>query len=291
MVEGVGDRVEFELGKEGSTPLPPWAPPGMPTDSKRAFAAVEHHWGLRFGGKAPIFVDPADPSHIKTAGVLQMWLFPAAMSGLIVLFLASALIVARLGTGQSVAQADAGQAQGRWMFSQSPGPLGGGIILHAPTRHWKAVLFWSLLGVAMAIGRMMSGGNQIGRYFLSTVGAVFALYLWGFAWHTKTMEITANDQGIRMTSVLGWRDVPWALVRGVEDQTIFTTYYNGGTRMWELASAGSTVRGFAFNDQGGRTLMFFSPEVEPQPELDRLFHLCEARTGMHLQRRTIAIKY
>ena len=112
VVVTMNDRVEFELGKEGSTPLPPWAPPGMPTDSKRAFAAVEHEWGLRLGGKVPVFVDPADPSRIKTAGVFQMWLFPAAMSGLIVLFLVSALIVVRLGTGQAVAQADGGKAQG-----------------------------------------------------------------------------------------------------------------------------------------------------------------------------------
>jgi hypothetical protein len=62
----------------------------------------------------------------------------------------------------------------------------------------------------------------------TTLGAAFALSLWGFAWHMKT---------------------------STEDQDIYTTYYNGNTRMWELRFPGSTVRVFAFNEQRGRTLM------------------------------------
>ena len=27
-----------------------------------------------------------------------------------------------------------------------------------------------------------------------TLGSAFALSLWGFAWHTKSMEISANDR-------------------------------------------------------------------------------------------------
>lgn len=277
-VRAMNGAIEFEVGREPS--------------AYRAFATVDHTWGLRLFKKVPLFVDPADPSRIKPAGLLQMWLSPAGMSGLILVLLATALIAARLGTAQTVAQTDAGQAQVQWMFTESPGPLGGGIILHSPTRQWKIVLGWSILGVALAIIPLLSqGGSQVTRLACTTLGAAFALSLWGFAWHTKTMEVSANSQGIRMTSVLGWRDVPWGSIRSMEDQDIFTTYYNGNTRMWELPFPGSTVRVFAFNDQRGRTLMSLSPELEPKDAVTQLFALCTQRTGLKLQRRTIAIHY
>ena len=79
-------------------------------------------------------------------------------------------------------------------------------------------------GLAMAIPAMLAkGGNQPARFFYIMLGAAFAMALWLFAWHTKTLEISANGQGVRMTSVLGWRDVPWEMIRSVEDQQIFTT--------------------------------------------------------------------
>jgi hypothetical protein len=243
-----------------------------------------------------LFVDPADPARIKPAGFLQMWLAPAEMSGLILLLLATACVAALLGAGHGGVQPGAEPAQARWMFTPSLGPLGNGgplgdgITLHSPTRQWKIVVGWSILGVAMAILAMLGkGSNQPARLAGITLGAAFTIALWIFAWHTNTMEISANQQGIRMTSVLGWRDVPWEMIRGVEEQTIYTTYYNGNMRMWELPFPGSTARVFSFNDQQGRTLMSFSPEVEPKDSLKQLFDLCAQRTGSKLQRRTIAI--
>jgi hypothetical protein len=277
-VRAMNDPIEFELGREPS--------------AYRAFAKVDHTWGLRLFRKVPLFVDPADPLRIKPAGFSQMWLAPAEMSGLILFLLATALIAAFLGTGQSVAQTEAAQGQARWVFTPSPGPLNNGISLRSPTKQWKIVLGWSILGVAMVTIVMFSkGNNQAAGLFYLMLGAAFAMALWIFAWHTKTLEVSANGQGIRMTSVLGWRDVPWNMVRGVEVQDIFTTYYNGNMRMWELPFPGSTVRVFAFNDQRGRTLMSFSPELEPKDGLRRLFDLCTERTGAVLQHRTIAIPF
>ena len=209
--------IEFELGREPS--------------AYRAFANVDHTWGLRLFKTVPLLVDPADPSRIKPAGFLQMWLAPAQMSGLILLLLATALIAASVGTGQSVANTEAGQGHAKWMFTKSLGPLGDGISLHSPTRQWKIVVGWSMLGVAMVvIVALGKSGNPAARLAYITLGAAFAMALWIFAWHTRSMEITANGQGIRMTSVLGWRDVPCEMIRSVEDQNIFTTYYNGNTR-------------------------------------------------------------
>ncbi len=266
--------IEFEIGQE--------------PDSYRAFAPVTHTWGLRLFGKAPLLVDPADRAHIKPAGVFQMWLTPAAMTLFILLLLATAWMGARLGTEVETAGR---QSHSPWMFTESPGPFGG-IALHSPSRQWKIVLGWSLLGVALAIIPMLSkGGNPISRIGAITVGSFFALSLWIYAWHTKTLEVSANEQGIRMTSVLGWRELPWGLIRSVEDQDIYTTYYNGRMRMWEMPFPGSSVRVLAFNDERDRTLMTFSPELEPEESLSRLFDLCTERTGLKLRRRKIEIRY
>jgi hypothetical protein len=94
-----------------------------------------------------------------------------------------------------------------------------------------------------------------------------------------------------MTSVLGWRDLPWEMIRTVEDQSMFTTYYNSRMLMWELPFPGSTIRVLAFKDDRARTLMSLSPELEPRDSLRRLFDLCTERTGLKLQKRTIAIHY
>lgn len=278
VVRGMNVDIEFELGSE-------------PT-SYRAFAKVDHTWGLSLFKKVPLFVDPADASRIKPAGFLQMWLAPAEMSGMILLLLVGALMAVTLGKEQNVARTEARQSQGRWLITPSPGALANGISLHSPSKQWKIVLGWSILGVAMVIGAMFGkGDSRVSGFFYMMLGAAFTIALWLYAWHTKTMEVSANGQGIRMTSVLGWRDVPWELIRGVEEQEIFTTYYNGNMRMWEIPFPGSAVRIIAFNDGQGRTLMSFSPELEPKDGLRQLFELCTQRTGARIEWRRIRVPF
>lgn len=280
-VRGLAGDVEFELGSEPET--------------YRATTKVDHNWGLTLFHKAPLWMDPADQTRIKTAGFLQMWLAPAALGGMMLLLLATALFAALAGTGPVIATADGMPRHARWQFTTSPGALntlGEGINLHSPDKQWKIVVGWSMLGVAMvtlvALGK---GGHLVSSAWYMIVGSAFTISLWMFACHTKTLEVSANGQGMRMTSALGWREVPWAMVRGVEEQEIFTTYYNGNMKMWELPFPGSTVHVISFNDAGGRTLMSFSPELGPGEEQKRLFEMCAARTGAHLKKRTIAIKY
>ena len=68
VVRAMNGAIEFELGREPS--------------SYRAFANVDHTWGLSLFKTVPLFVDPADRSRIKPAGFLQMWLAPAELSAL-----------------------------------------------------------------------------------------------------------------------------------------------------------------------------------------------------------------
>ena len=276
-VRAMNGDIEFEIGHE--------------PDSYRAVAPVTNTWGLRLFGKTPLLVDPNDRAHIKPAGLFQMWPTPAGMSLLILMLLATAWMGLRAGAGQESGDTNSAQNPSQWMFSKSPGPLNG-ITLHSPSRQWKIVVGWSLLGVALA-GMAMLGkeGSPTSRLGAITLGSAFALSLWIFAWHTRTLEVSANDQGIRMTSVLGWRDVSWGLIRSVEDQDIFTTYYNGKMRMWELPFPGNSVRVLAINGDRDRALMTFSPELEPQASLQSLFDLCTQRTGLKLRRRNVQIPF
>jgi hypothetical protein len=277
-IRSMNGDIEFEIGRE--------------PDSYRAFAAVDHTWGLSLFKKVPLLVDPANRSRVKPAGLFQMWLSPAEMSALVLLLLAAAWMIAGYGRGPDAIQIAGAPTRARWMFSESPGPLSGGVTLHSPARQWKIVLAWSILGVAMVVIPMLGkGGNPVSRVAYITLGSVFALSLWGLAWHTRSMEISANSHGVRMTSVLGWRDLPWGLVRSVEDQDIFSTYYNGQMRMWELPFPGSTIRVLAFNGEHDRTLMSFSPELESQDSLKRLFELCTEQTGLKMHGRSIALPY
>ena len=277
-VRSLNGAAEFELGTD--------------SDSRRALVKVDHYWGLSLFHQAPLFVDPSDPTRLKTAGLLQMWLAPLEMFGLLLFLLTAAFTVTTLG-GDSDFSPTSERNQARWMFTASPGPAANGHSLHSPSRQWKAVMFWSLLGVAMAavafLGR--GNGNPATAYFYITLGSTFALALWVFACHTKTLEVSANDHGIRVTSALGWRDVPWTLIADVEEQEIFTTYYNGNLRMWELPFPGSTVRILSFNDQQGRTLLSFSPALEPKATLNELLALSAHKTGSPLQRRQIPLQF
>jgi hypothetical protein len=196
-------------------------------------------------------------------------------------------MAAFLGSGTQAAQ-----LHGQWIFSASPGALENGVILHSPTRQWKIVVAWSVLGLAMVvIAALSKGGNPAARLFYMMLGATFATALWVFASHTRSLEVSANGQGLRMTSVLGWRDVPWEMVNGVEMQEIFTTYYNGNMRMWELPFPGSTVRVVSFNDKQGSTLLSFSPDLEPKDGLKQLFALCTQHTGSSLQQRKFPVPF
>ncbi len=278
-VRSTNGAIEFEIGRE--------------PDSYRAFATVDHTWGLSLFKKAPLLVDPADPARIKPAGFLQLWLSTAEMSVFVLLLLMVAAIGARFGTAQPAAQMPGGPPESRWMFSPSPGPASESIVvLRSPARHWKACIVWSLLGVAMVVLTVLGkGGNPVSRVGYITLGSAFTLFVWGCAWQAQSLEISANNRVVRMTSVLGWRDLPWSMVRTVEDQDIFTTYFNGKLRMWELPFPGSTIRVLALNGDENRTLMSFSPDLEPRDSMKRWFDLCAGRTGLRLQKRKDAIRY
>src|ERR1035438_3980236 len=86
----------------------------------------------------------------------------------------------------------------QWVFTKSPGPLPGGISLHSPPNQWKIILVWSLLGVALAVIPLFAKrAHLLKRIGGVLLGSAFALALWTFALHAKTLEVSANGVGLR----------------------------------------------------------------------------------------------
>ena len=131
-VRAMPGDIEFELGTEDSP--------------HRAFAKVDHQWGLSLFRKVPVFLDPDDASRVKPAGFLQMWLGPVELAGLLLFLIVAAVTVGLIGTGPVTASPN----QAQWLFTASPGPAVDGLSLRPPANQWKIVMAWSLLGVAMA---------------------------------------------------------------------------------------------------------------------------------------------
>jgi hypothetical protein len=163
--------------------------PDLKAQFDAAFPVAEVTTGLGIPSSLsliPLFVDPADPQRVKTAG------------------------------------------SARWMFTSPPPPLEGGIALRNPPSYWKSALFWSLLGVALCVLSLHPEGGISRTKVISgaLVGALFAISVWISAWRDATLRITANDHGVRLISITGWRDVRWEEVKGFQLQSIFTTYYS-----------------------------------------------------------------
>lgn len=248
--------------------------------------AVDHTFGLKDSGKVvALFQDPNDPKHLKTAGFLQMWLFPAWMMGLILALLGAAALTIWLGNGHRLWGPEYGRSQ--WMYTPAPGPLPGGIVLHSPPSYWKIAVGWSLLAIVLtALGWRREDGedfNLMGDISSTLLCAAFVMTAWGVAYRDVTLELSADASGVRISSVSGWRDVPWEMVHGLENQSIFMSYYNG-VRLRQLPDPGAKLNVYAFTDADGRTLISFGRDLVPDEAKARLFQLCKDRTGASVKK-------
>jgi len=238
----------------------------------RVNAPIVHKVGLSFLKQVPIYVDPADPSRVRTGGLLQMWLWPA---GLVL----AALLFLSVGAGAAVVR------QG--MFSPPPPPLETEIRVHRQPSEWKAPLFWSLLGAsALAIAVLARSGGQIQRISLGGAGVLFILAMWILAADTKTTEISADRRVLRKTSALCWREVPWEQVGSVaQEHTIFGRGQSL-LRTRDRSFPGRDVTTIVFRDRNGRSLVSMSPNMQPEKSMIRLLDMCAERTGLRLEFRT-----
>ena len=267
------DQVEIELNGE---------PDG---DGVRLKAPIYHQIGLSFLKTVPIYVDPADAQHVRTGGLLQMWLMPVGLALVAAVLLSAGAMAANLGRGQ-VAQSDV--ATGSWMFSDAPAPQQADIRVYRPASEWKAPLGWSILGLALlACALFVRPASLLPRLGAGGAGMLFTLAMWGLAFQSKTTEVTADNSGMLTTSAFGWQRIRWEQVGGVaQEQTVF------GRGEWILGRRdnsfpGRNIKIVVFRDKSGRQLATMSPGMEPRKNMRRLLDVCADRTGLRLEFRTI----
>ena len=251
------DYVEIELGREPET--------------RRVVVAPPHQIGLWLFKRVPVYLDPADPTKAQVGGALQLWLWPAGLA------LATVVL---LGLGVSAARAG----------EPLPPPLQTDIRVYPPASEWTAPLVFSLVGAAaMACGLLIRSGGMIPRTILTAIGVGFLLFMWALALDSKTLEISADDKGLRRTSAFGWKDVPWGDIARFEKIRTTPMTRRRNFLGYDMPFPGRDTESYSFAGRNGRTLIRLSIAMHPADAMLRLFDLCAARTGLHPEKRTIRI--
>jgi hypothetical protein len=259
---------------------------GTEPDTRRVTIRPDHQIGLSALKRVPVYIDPADPAHVRPGGLLQIWLGPAALLLLTLFFFACALAAVRVGrTGD-----ETGYGASRWMMNESPPPLDTNLRVHRPASEWKAPLFWSLLGVGMAAcGVFARSGAPLPRLGAFSLGCLWVLLMAALSLHNGTTEVAADAHGLRETSAFGWRDVPWGDVTSVETREVIAANRRAFSVRDILPIPGRTTRSLVFAGRGGRTLMRLSVHMQPRDTMRRLLDFCAARTGLHEQFQRIVV--
>jgi len=250
---------------------------GGQADEPRVSVPVDHKAGLSFLKTVPVYVNPADPSQMKMGGLLQMWLWPTGLAGVVLLLLACALAA---GSAKHI---------GGWMLTPAPPPLLTGIRVFRPASEWKAPLVWSLLGVAaIACSIWVRTGTRIQHLGLGSIGLLFVVLMWSLAMDNATTEISADSAGLRKTTAFGWRQVRWEQVGAVEERTMI---FGRGKSLLrdgkDYSFPGNESTSLVFADSSGRMLISASTKMEPRASMQQLLALCAERTGHRTERRTI----
>ena len=252
---------------------------GERPDERRLLAPMQHYRGL--SRNVTIYLDPADPERARIGGTLQLWLWPA--TAVLLCFIGCAGVLVALGAGRgALAEAPAITS---WKLSPQPAADPAAIVLHAPKSQGVAPLYWSVLGVAaLAVGVFAPWGTPFQRLGPILLGSLFVLGTWGLALHNRTLRISATVQGLRETSALGWREVPWERVRSVELRDVVSVPYRLNMREG-VATPGQRARTIVFANDNGFALLRMSEHMQPTAAVQRLFDLCEQRTGLQLKFR------
>ena len=272
LVSGVGDsRVEIELGTE--------------PDTRRVLISTDHQLGLPgFNHKAQVYVDPADPAHARIGGLLQLWLRPATLVLIAVVFLGCALAAGRVGRGAGAASYGAGH----WRFSAPPPPLQTEVRVHRPASEWKMPLLWSALGLGLAAcGLFVPAATPMQRIGYILLGGLGVALMGALALYNGATQVAADAHGLRETSAFAWRDLRWEEVGGVETRELVPTTRRNLSDV--MPFPGRTTRSLVFANRSGRALMRLSVAMQPRDAMRRLLEVCAARTGLEEQFRRIKV--
>ena len=236
--------------------------------------------GLGLRKKVRVYLDPADPAKARFGGVLQMWFWPSMLALAAMLFLVFTITVVRAGNADQVT------AIGVIRLSAPPPPMDTDIRVRPPASEWKTPLFWSLLGVAaLAFGVFSSEGRMIARVGLSLIGVLVILFAWSVSLTSRTLEITADRNGIRKTSAFGWSEIRWDQI-GRFERLITIPETKKRWLLYDLPFPGRESENYVLSNKSGWPLMHISVDMGPMGAMRRLLELCHERTGLSLERKT-----
>jgi hypothetical protein len=260
------DHIEVEL-------------PGTPDPTVVVLSAT-HSLGLDFNRTVPVYVDPHNATGARFGGLLQMWLWPSALTVGAVLGVILAITFARAGSGE---------IGNRWHISPPPPPFQSEITVRPPISESRAPLFWALLGVGALAAGVLSNSSPIPtRVGLSLVGTVFILGMLEMSLESRTMQIRADSQRIRKSTAFGWIEVPWTRVAHVERRIVIPDERTPGYFLSrELPFPGRKVESYVFLDEKGWTLFSMSIGMGPAEAMYQLLALCRQQTGSTIDTNTI----
>jgi hypothetical protein len=263
------NRVQIEFGTDPGT--------------RRVWIPTDHQYFLpEYTVQA--YVDPADTSRARLAGLLQMWLRPAALILIVAAFLGLALAAARVGRGAAAS----GFGAGHWTLSAPPAPLLTEVRVYRPASEWKAPLFWAVLGLgAAALGLFAPAVTPLARSGEVLLGGVWILLTASLSLYNGTTQVAADAHGLLETSAFGWRDLRWEEVGGVETRELVPTTRKDFSDA--MPFPGRTTRSLVFTGRDGRALMRLSVAMQPRDSMRRLREVCAARTGLTEQFRRIKV--
>jgi hypothetical protein len=215
-----------------------------------------------------VYVNPADKSQARLGG-FRMWIVP------FLLIVESGILLA-VGYFLTTLKRPFG-----WAYCTAP-PWRPN--LQDPTARFsksrlKACVFWGGLGLVVAAGAVFYSELTL----IKRVNLIDGGLLWFFAFvinacYTVTYQLSANQEGISATSLLGWKAVRWEQVKGIQDRAARGMSKPGGDWLSQVSNLRSHNRYTCFLDGHGETLLRIPGDLFGP--IGAIMQVARARTGL-----------
>jgi hypothetical protein len=164
---------------------------------------------------------------------------------------------------------------------------------HWMPRNWGACLFWASLGllplVIAAFQYVLEGSVPVEAAVGIAAGLLWCLMLSVYAVHMKTYAAWIAGSGLRQASALGWLEIPFAEIGGIEDRTVKTFHWSHvgqGYSSAPLQQSDFPRYYVRFLDRQGTTLADLSRDLMGQADVVRS---CSEKSGVPVVKRLIKV--
>jgi len=187
---------------------------------------------------------------------------------------------------------------GHWNWSsEAPWhPEPGAVEAHWRSRTKWIVVAWSVLGIvptATLVLQLRLEGSVAPIAVATTAGGLlFTLALLVYAAHVQSYRVWPAISGLRHCSVMGWQEIPWNVIKRIEDRTV-TTVHRTSSNFDPIGISHPRIQDGPVEvpshyvrllDETGHYLLDLSRDLEGQAALVKL---CAERTGLPVIKRDI----